>query len=88
MLEPGVRGLGENGFEVAGAGAEGETVEQLLGSFALVEGDESGMRCGFGPLCSWFGAVLLWACRGDAMVRARRVSRTLRMGCLGWLDRG
>ena len=54
LLEPLVGALGEDLFEVAGAGAEGEAVEELEGSFAVVEGDEGG----------WFGWLGGFLCGG------------------------
>ena len=45
LLEPFVGSLGEDAFDFAGAGAEGEAVEELEGALAVVEGDERG----------WFG---------------------------------
>ena len=53
LLEPFVRGDGEDLFDVAGAWAEGEAVEELLGSFLRVEGNERGGFCGGGRFGFW-----------------------------------
>ena len=39
LLEPLVGALGEDVFDVSGARAEGEAIEELEGAFAVVEGD-------------------------------------------------
>ena len=47
-----LQGLGEDVFDLAGAGAEGEAVEELDGSLAVGQGDEGRVvwvgRVGFG----------------------------------------
>ena len=48
LLEPFFRGDGEDLFEVAGAGAEGEAIEELLGPLLFGERGERGGFC-----CGW-----------------------------------